>query len=288
MTFEFFLVKYYSPPQQAEIISVLNNLCIYREIESSINDLYCVANSKNKIEIISQLTFAIRDFVATIYMPLHSMKPGKQKARAEQKIAELAVNLIRDTYQLSGFGLSEYYNFFMLTIRKINASYSWNFSVLEKLLNFDRTKAFDLEEKEKNNLNTIKLSKPVKLVWQGNRQLDLFIDDLIKTFKGIKCKKPVYFLFDEMKIDFKIELLSKHLLPFLTLFHDLHDRGAIKLIGNRGLFVYLHQHLRAPQNDQYPNRDFRKMKHEALQNENVKNNIYQIINPLLYKYCANR
>ncbi len=286
MTFEFFLVKYYSPPQHAEIISVLNNLCIYREIEFSINDLYCVANSKNKIEIISQLTFAIRDFVATIYMPLHSMKPGKQKARAEQKIAELAVNLIRDTYQLSGFGLSEYYNFFMLTIRKIYASYSWNFSVLEKLLNFDRTKAFDLEEKEKNNLNSIKLSKPVKLVWQGNRQLDLFIDDLIKTFKGIKCKKPVYFLFDEKKIDFKIELLSKHLLPFLTLFHHLHDYGAIKVIGNRGLFVYLHQHLHPPKNDSYPNRDFRKLRHEALQNENVKNNIYQIIKPLLYKYCT--
>ena len=156
---------------------------------------------------------------------------------------------------------------------------------MEKLLNFDNIKAFAIAEKEKKHGNTIKLSKPVKLDWQGEKQLDLFIDDLTKTFYGVKCKRLVYLLFDVIKTDFKIELPSKHLLPFLTLFYELHETGAIKVIGNRGLFVYLHQHLQAPSNDMYPKRDFRKLRHEAYKNKNLKNEISRIIKPLLDKYC---
>jgi hypothetical protein len=285
MTFDDFIKKYYSQQQQAEIVFVLKNLCIYNDIESTLNDFYQAVDSRNKNQIISQFTFTSREFVMTIYKTLHAIKPGKQKIGTEQKIAELAIYLIRDTYQLSGLELFEYFELLLQTVRKTYSKHSWDFSVLAKLLNFDNIKA--IAKKEKKNGNFIKLSKPVKLNWQGDKQLDLFIDDLIRTFNGLKAKKQIFLLFDETKSDFKIELPSKHLLPFLALFHELHVSKIIHVIGNRGLFVFLHQHLQALSKDRYPNRDFRKLRHESVQNENVKNNISRIIKPLLDKYSQN-
>jgi hypothetical protein len=287
MTFVDFIKKYYLPQPQKEIYFVLNNLGIYNDIENSLNDFYHAAENKNKNQIISNFALTSRELVTYFYKSLCKIKPGKQKTRTEQKIAELAVYLIRDTYQHSGLELFEYFELLIQTARKTYTKHSWNFSVLEKLLNFDNIKALAIEEKEKKPGNTIKLSKPVKLNWQGDKQLDLFVDDLTKIFQGVKTKKQVYLLFDTVKTDFKIELPSKHLLPFLTLFHDLHDYGAIKVIGNRGLFVYLHQHLQAPPNDKFPKRDFRKLRHDAKYNEILKNNISMVIKPLLDKYCSN-
>jgi hypothetical protein len=127
----------------------------------------------------------------------------------------------------------------------------------------------------------------VKLDWQGKKQLDLFVDDLTKTFQGIKFRKQLYLLFDNIQPDFKIELPSKYLVSFITLFYGLHKNQTIKMTGNRGLFVYLRQHLQAPLKENYPKRDFRKLRHEAEQNKNTKNSITRIIKPLLDKYCRN-
>lgn len=287
MTFTDFIKKYYSPHEQAEVIFILTDLCVYSDIESSLNDFYQAVASRNKNGIISQFALTSREFLTTIYPPLHRIISAEQKAKTELKIAEMATYLIRETYQLSGLELLEYFDLLTETARKTYAKHGWDFSVLEILLNPGNIKAFAIAEKEKKNRATIKLSTPVKLDWHGEKQLDLFVDDLTKTFQEVRCKKQVYLLFDRIRTDFKIELPSKHLLPFLTLFSALHESGAIKVIGNRGLFVCLHQHLQAPPKDKYPKRDFRKLKHEAEQNEKTKSNISRIIKPLLDKYCTN-
>jgi len=287
MTFADFLKKYYLPHQQAEIIFILNDLCIYHNIQSSLNDFYLAAQSHNKYGIISQLVLTSREFVTCIYKPLHDIRHGQQKVTKEQKIAELATFLVRETYYLSALEPAEYFDLLIETARKTYDKYGWDFSVLERLLNPANIKLVTLTGKEKNNDNSSMFSKPVNLDWQGDKQLDLFVDDLTKTFQQVSCKKQLYLLFDPLKTDFKIELPSKHLLPFLTLFYVLHESGAIKVIGNRGLFVYLRKHLQAPPKDKYPKRDFRKLRHEAERNEKTKNNISRVIKPLLDKYCCN-
>ncbi len=287
MTFADFIKKYYTPQQQAEIVRVLTDHCIYSEIESSLNDFYQAADSHNKNEIISQFVLTIREFVTTIYKPLQDNRQAGAKEGTALQIAELAIYLVRETYQLSGLELFEYFDLLIQTASKTYSKHDWDFSVLERLLTSANLKAFANTQREQQYRSIIKLSKPVKLDWQGEKQLDLFVDDLTKTFQSVRCKKQLYLLFDKIKTDFKIELPSKHLLPFLTLFYELHESGAIKVIGNRGLFVYLHQHLQAPPKDRYPKRDFRKLRHEAERNEKIKSSISRIIKPLLDKYCTN-
>jgi len=285
MIFINFLKKYYSHYQKEEIVFILNDLCIYSDIETSLNDFYFSVDSSNRIEIISQFVLTCREFVTTIYKPLHDIKPSEQKARTEQKIIEFANYLILDTCLLSGLKPLDYFYLLKQIVRKTCLKHSWGYLNLEKHLSPYNKKNFAIEKKEKNYVQTFKFSKPFKLSWQGYRHLDLFVDDLTKTFGNIKCKKLVYYLFGSTKTEFKIELPSKDLLPFLTLFYKLHESAVIKVIGNRGLFVYLQQHLQAPSKDYYPKRDFRKLRHEAWQNEKIKNDISRLINPLFEKYC---
>jgi hypothetical protein len=285
MTFADFIKKYYPPARQTEVIFLLNDLHIYTTIESSLNDFYQAAARNSRYGIISQFVLTSREFVTSLYQPLHESRTCKTNAAKEKKIAELVTYLVKETYQLSGLAFAEYYDLFIETAKETYIKYRLDFSVLEGLLNSLHVKALTASGKERENSSGFKLSRPVKLDWRGDKQLDLFIDDLTKTFQDVRCKKHLFLLFDRMKSDFKIELSSKHLLPFLTLFYALHEAGAIRVSGNRGLFVYLRQHLQAPPNDKYPKRDFRKLRHEAGQNERTKNNISRMIKPLLDKYC---
>jgi hypothetical protein len=279
--------KNYSPSQQAEMNFILHNLCVFRDIQYSLNEFYQSADGKNQVEIISRFALAIREFMTYIYESLHEIKPGGQKVGIEQKITEFANYLISSTHQLSALRFSEYFDLLKQPVKETNKKAPLDISLLERLLKNNDTNAITSEEKDKTNGYNNKFSKPVKLDWHGEKQLDLFVYDLSKTFLGGKSRKNIYHLFDGKIIDFKIELPSKHLLPFLTLFHDLHDSGTINVIGNRGLFVYLNQHLQPPSEDRYPKRDFRKLRHEAKYNEALKNNISFVIKPLLDKYCCN-
>jgi len=159
-------------------------------------------------------------------------------------------------------------------------------SIPDQLLIVETIKALIDSEKEKKYQFRAQPSKPIKLAWFGQKQLDLFVDDLIKTFQGMKSKKQIYLLFDTRQADFKIELPSRHLPPLLCLFYELHQTGAIKVNGNRGLFVYLHEHFIAPQQDFYPKRNFRKLRYDAMQNLRIKKQISKMIKPLLDKYCS--
>ena len=285
MNFVDFFEKYYLPHQQTEIVLILTDLSIYSDIETSLNDFYAATIDKHKSEIVSQFVLTIRDFTTTINKRLHDIEASASKNKIEQKILELSVYLIRDTYKLSGLEQTEYFDLLKQTIKKTYTKHSWDFSVLETLLNLDNIRTFAASENKKRR-NTIKLSKPIQLEWKSNQPLDYFIDDLIKTFKGVKTKTQLYSLFDLIEIDFKVELPSKHLLSFLTLFYELHECEAIKVIGNRGLFVYLKQHLQPPTNDKYPKREFRKLRHEAGENEKTKTEISRMIKHLLDKYCG--
>ena len=173
MTFNDFLDNYYSHPQQAELVILLDKIDIYSDIESTLNDFYMAVASRNKNEIISQFVLSTREF-------------------------------------------------------------------------------------------------------------------LTKTFSGIKCKRKLYFLFDGFICDFKVELPLRHLIAFLTLFHYLHEAGTIKVVGNRGLFVYLRQHLQSPLTEKYPKRDFRKLRHEAAQKDCKTNATMRFLKPLLDKYHIGR
>ena len=286
MAFIDFINKYYLPHQQKEINFILRDLCIYNEIESSLNDFYQATVGGNKIEIISQFALTSREFITTIYQPFFFIELGKREAIIKQKINKLINYLIYDTYQHSKLNTIEYFNLLKLTVRKTFDKNSWDFSLSENLLSADNTKLFAIDNIEKKNGHNFKLSKPIRLNWQGKQPLDIFIYDLTKTFPGIKSKKHLYYFFEEIEADFKIELKSKDLLTFLTLFYKLHNSRVIKVIGNRGLYVFLRQHLQAPANDRYPTRDFRKIRKDSEQNVQVNNNITKLIKPLLDKYCT--
>lgn len=287
MSFVDFIDKYYIPSQKTEIYFILNNLCIYSDIETSLNDFYSSTKNKNKIEIISQFTLTCREFVITIYKSIHNIIPNEQKAGIEQQLTVFTNYLISDTYQISGLSQLEYFGLLKQVILKTYKKNFWDFSVLETWLNPDHLKALTIQEKKNKNRYKNNISKPIKLDWQGNMPLDLFIYDLTKIFNVVKCKKQVYNLFDQLKADFKIDLPSTYLLPFLTLFYELHKSAVIKVVGNRGLFVFLSQHLQAPLNDSYPKRDFRKIRQEGKTKPEIKKNISGKIKPLLDKYCNN-
>ncbi|MBL7731022.1 MAG: hypothetical protein JNM88_07575 [Chitinophagaceae bacterium] len=285
MTFGDLIKRSFSSYQHAEMLFVLSDLGIHRQIESAVDDFYRAAATGNRYGILSQFSLTTTEFVRAVYPVIMEMEPGFRKLRAEMKIADLATCLVQETGCLCGLEQQQYIELLTETVKNTYLKHNWDFTVLEKLLKPGAI-SFFTGHTQNNDQTTARNGKPVTLDWRGDKQLDLFVDDLTRTFQPVRCKKHVYSLFDKMKTDFKIELHSRHLPAFLTLFSELHESGVIKVTGNRGLFVYLHQHLQAPKEDRYPKRDFRKLKHEAEQNERLKDHISRMIKPLLDKYGA--
>lgn len=284
MNFALFLNKYYSHNQQVELLSLLDKLNIFRDIESAFNNFYLALKSKNQNEIISKYSQSTRDIVTCIVKSIKLQVPLGYKAK---KIAVLTANFIRDTYMVLDLEFPEFFNLLVKSVKSTCLTNSFSISVFEKLLNRSKVNALVSNKAEKGNDSLNNTSKPLKLDWQGKKHLDLFVDDLTKTFYGIKCRKQLYRLFDNLENDFKVELPSKYLVSFITLFYDLHKTQTIKVAGNRGLFVYLRQHLQAPLKEYYPKRDFRKLRHEASKKNNTRLKVDSLIKPLLDKYCIN-
>lgn len=284
MTFVDFIKKYYPLRKEEELSFLFKDLCIYSDIESSFNEFYRASTSKNKFEIVSQFTLTCRELITIIHNPILESKTSQQKIKTEQTIIELVSYLINDTYMHSGLEQYEYFYLFKQTVCKTYAKYCWDFSHIEKQFIRENFNEFSNYENGINYNKVTFVSKPIKLYWQGKKHLDLFVGDLMDAFLGIKTKKKIYRLFEENNCDFKIEIPSRHLISFLSLFYNLHQSGAIKVIGNRGLFVFLQNHIYAPQNDQFPNREFRKLRYEAENNDKIKKEIFRVIEPLLDKY----
>ena len=288
MTFDQFLDNYYSHPQQAELLVLLDSVNMYADIESTLNDFYMAVASKNKNEIISQFALSTREFVITLFKPFQDQKVHEPVKQVFKKLAVLTANFVRDTYRFTELEFSEYFNLLIKTVQKTCQKNSIDSLQIEKFFCHNRINAIIVKEMACMPACRNHMSKPVKLNWHGEKHLDLFIDDLSKTFTGIKCKRKLYFLFDGIISDFKVELPVKHLVSFLTLFHYLHEAGTIQVVGNRGLFVYLQLHLRSPAHEKYPNRDFRKLRHEAAQKANAIMNTMKFLKPVLDKYASGR
>lgn len=286
MTFVSFLDRYCLPQQQIEIISVLDQLEIRLDIETIIDEFYDVVKSGNKNEITAQFVLTVRDFITLVNSKLQNHIASEDKTNKEKKVVELAVYLIRDTFICSQLQRVEYFEILRQTVEKTYIKKGWDFSALGLLFNLDNIQAFAIQEKENKQHDKVKLSKPIQFKWMSLLQFDCFIDDLVKTFSGVKTKTLLYKLFDLLETDFKVTLPSKHLVSFLILFYELHKCGVITVGGNRGLFVYLERHLAPPLNDKYPKRSFRKLRHEAEQNEKIKKEKLMMIKPLLDKYCS--
>ncbi|MGZ3861186.1 MAG: hypothetical protein ACXVMS_16740 [Flavisolibacter sp.] len=285
MAFVEFLEKYYLPDKQRELSFLLNRLSIYEDVQACLETFYQSAESKNKIEIVSQLVSTVRGFLVLIYKSFQCLPAGLLQITAEQIIGEFLFYLMKETWQISGLYLSEYFGLLFQTTRKTFDNNGWNVFIFEKWLGFDVIKPFATEEKQRYLNCPIAFSKPVKLDWLGEKQLDFFVDDLAKTFQGVKTKKQLFHLFDSQESDFKIELPSRYLLSFLCLFYELHGSGSIRVTGNRGLFIYLQGHLQAPLDDHYPKRNFRKLRYDAEHNLKLQKQISKQIKPLLDKYC---
>jgi len=50
----------------------------------------------------------------------------------------------------------------------------------------------------------------------------------------------------------------------------LNNKGVISTKGNKGLYKYLKQHIQPIKDDKFPNLDFRKIRYNAFQKENIK------------------
>jgi hypothetical protein len=94
---------------------------------------------------------------------------------------------------------------------------------------------------------------------------DVFIMDLYRHWHRKICLSGLRQLFDSSGKPFKILVPSKYMLDFLTVFYLLHDCKRIFCKNNKGLFVFLKNHLQPPEGDNYPPwQDFAKLLHKEL------------------------
>ncbi|MBN2894003.1 MAG: hypothetical protein JXL97_19190 [Bacteroidales bacterium] len=285
MTLHDFLEKYYLPSGKTEIVKLLNEISAYKTVEYAINEFYISIEKQNRNNILSQLVLTINGYTEAINNGLQIISNKELKINNERKILELSIYLIKETYQLSTLPRLEYFEILKETVEKTYKKHSWDFLILDSLLNLENIKNYS-EEIVEIKKDKIKLSKPIQIEWNSNFPLDFFIDDVVNTFSGIKTKATLFKLFDKIDDDFEIHLNSKYLVTFLSLFYELHQCKTISIIGNRGLFVYLQNHLKPHPRDKYPKREFRKLRFEAFENEKIKNEVLKTINPLLDKYCS--
>lgn len=283
MTILDFIQKHRLSSPSSKLCDILVGHNFYRDIESSLNDFLQSVSTRNTTNIIAQLVLTMREYVSVTYKVLSFHKDEQQSEILNCYISDLTRYFIKETLHLSDLDSVTYFRLFIQISNSTYLKYEWDLTILASLLN-SINESRVLSKEQKQHADQIKFSKPIKLDWCGRQPLDFFIDDMVKTFKGVKCKRRLYQLFEDISMDIKVEMPSKYLLAFLTLFQDLHKYGTIKVIGNRGLFIFLHNHLQAPANDRYPSRDFRKLSYDAKCDYRLKNQIANLINPLLDKY----
>lgn len=288
MTFDKFLDKYYSSIQRKEIVSILKRLHIFIFVESNLDKFYKTAECNVKSEITSHLVISVDRFVTCFHKTYCEIQLLEQNGRIQREIKKLIIFIIDDIWENSGLDFSTFFRILAEGIMKAIAELSSNLYLLSASSTFLDVGASTVECISQRAYSRVRQSAPVRLCWRGEKHLDFFVEDLIKTFPGLKPRRLIYFLFEMELRDFKIELSPKYLLHFLTLFHKMHNSGAIKVLGNRGLFIYLRQHLRPPVNERYPKRDFRKLCYEAGLDTKMRNEITAVINPILGRYTQCR
>jgi hypothetical protein len=285
MNFAETLYKYHSEEEVIAYCQLLEHLDIGQEINGAFDDYNFELTHGNKVSVIAQLALSCREYITCFHEALLKIKPNERYliqekviALTQTLIAELLANKILSKYECTRILLKSAIKTFQ--------KYGSDFNEFLNSINEQKSDTLVSQTTKQESSNDKKIYKPTYLDWNGKKHLDFFIDDVCKTFKGLKCKKKVYQLFIKTEEAFKIELPSVYLSAFLILFHELHLNGVIKVIGTRGLFVHLFRHMEAPSFDVYPNRDFRKLRHEAEQNIQKKSKIIGLLKPILDNHCT--
>jgi hypothetical protein len=284
MTFIDFIKRNYTPEQQPILIGLMKKLNVYDEIGLTHTKLRQAANSGNTGRIISQLVFTTSECIVVLKQKVENSSLGKRKTEVEISLLEMFSFMLIEAYPFSGLQPLTYMNLVEDIVKKKQAKYGWDIGRIEKALILSKAAVIErFREDERVQINTTKASH---LDWRGDIALDIFLFDLGNCFNGANRLKNTFNLFEVQQTDYKINLPSAQLVPFLCLFHELHQGGIIAVKGNRGLFVFLQTHLQAPAGECYPNRDFRKLRYEAGKNSIKKAQIQHSLHSLLDKYCV--
>lgn len=281
MTFPNFLKTYYPPVRQAEMKMLLVELKIPESLHDSLQDFFTANDAGNRFDHLSQIVLTCRQMNETLFLCLPHVHPAR-RIRVVQLLTALINDLFDWTCRNSTINPGVCFRLIRYTSQQACQRYDVPAPDWDTLINADNKRLLK-HARESTRLGRHPASPPTRLSWQGRKQLDLFVNDVTRVF-GVKAKKMIYLLFDSEPADFKIRLASKHLISFLTLFHELHESGIIRVRGNRGLYVYLHRHILAPPKDAYPRRDFRKLRSEAARNEKLKVAAERIVAPFIVKY----
>jgi glutaredoxin-related protein len=281
LEFENFLEKYYLSSQKKSITSLFQKINALEEIKYSISTFYSSIKNENvKVNRHSYLTLLIRDFIVAINKGLSSIKEIETRSNQELILIQFSIFLVRDTYKISNIGSEEYFEILKQTLKSTYKKYRWKYEALDELLKIENLKNFIPQNDTSKSNNKIKTSKPIALSWNNeNMQVDFFISDVIEVFKGIKNKRTLFNLFDRIENNFTINLPSDLLENFLVLFYFLDKQKVISCIGNRGLYTYLQNHLKATNGSVFPNSEFRKIRYNSFQNEKKKNKILDFLKP---------
>lgn len=258
MKFKDFLDKYYLTSSAKEVTAILTKLKILEQISQTIVEFYIESPTKDIQSFDLQLILTISDFVSTINTALSLVNKIETKANYQNKLTELGIFLIKETYQISKYSKQKYFKILRTTLQKVYKKHSWNFDELNNFLRLDIIEKIENENSVSITSNTIK-SNSTYLEWNENAPaIDLFLSDIKDYFK-LKNSSSLRLLFQPVIKDFVIEINKKHLMGFLVLFELLHLNKTITIKYSRGLFKYLQSHLVSKNND-LPLKDFRKYK----------------------------
>jgi hypothetical protein len=258
MKFKDFLDKYYLTTSAKEVTTILTKLKIYGQVSQTIDEFYIESPTKDVQSFDLQLILTISDFVSTINTALSLVNKIETKAKYQNKLTELGIFLIKETYKISNYSKKKYFKILRTTLQKVYKKHNWNFDELNNLLRLDIIEKIESENLVSKTNNSIK-STSTFLEWNEDApHIDLFLSHLKSYFK-INKLSSLRLLFQPVIKDFEIEISKKHLKGFLVLFEQLHLTKTIKIKTSRGLFTYLQSHLISKEND-LPLQDFRKYK----------------------------
>lgn len=280
MNFRQFLEKYFLESKQQKLISTMKDLSVFTDLESIINRQFKIFYGEDINEIRASLAITTFKYVETINQKLEKITTNKSEI--ENDFIELSIYLIKDFFRSSNLDKKSFTEIIKYSLKLIYTEHSWNFSLIENLLDIG-----NLTKKGKIPASTSKILYPKKtfFIWKSEVNTDFFIDDVARTFKGLKNKSSLHKLFDRINDDFKIYIHPKHLLSFISLFYELYNSRIIVCSGSKGIWIYLENHLSPLPLDFFPKRPFRKLRNELYDNEQKKEEAFCLIKPLLDKYC---
>lgn len=283
MEFPQFLEKYYLHSQIQQLTNQLNELGIYMSIAETIREFYVENPERNVDDFHTQLILTISEFVTITNNALAKVKNLDEKFEYQESLTYLSVYLIKETYQISQYSKSKYFNVLRTTLQKVYKKHGWNFEALSEMLRLDRIEQIEHDNQESKSTKVIR-TKVTFFEWNSKIPIDLFYSDVKEYFK-LKSLKELYYFFQYVVSDFSISLKPDLLLHFIILFDKLYycESKIILIKGNKGVLAYLQKHLK-PTTGAFPKKDFRKLKHELKKRKDEYDLIERSVNKAFARY----